>query len=51
MAEFPFTDDWLAVFRSGDEYSVTFQPVNQSPATVKGSLKGFTAAIDFFGQQ
>jgi hypothetical protein len=25
--------------------------VNQSPATVKGSLKGFTAAIDFFGQQ
>lgn len=51
VAEFPFADDWLEVFRRDPEYSVTFQPINQNPATVKGSLKGFTAAFDFFEQQ
>ena len=51
VAELDFPDDWLATFRTGAEYSVTFQPVNQNPATVKGSLKGFTAAFDFFSKQ
>jgi hypothetical protein len=30
---------------------VTFEPVNLKPATVKGSLKGFTAAFEFFEKQ
>jgi invasion protein IalB len=51
VSEFDFSDDWLATFRKDAEYSVTFQPVNQNPATVKGSLKGFTAAYDFFAKQ
>lgn len=51
VAEFPFEDDWLAVFRRNTEYSVTFEPVNQKPATVKGSLKGFSSAYDFFEKE
>ncbi len=51
VAEFPFEDNWLAAFRKNTEYSVTFEPVNQKPATVKGSLKGFSAAYDFFLKQ
>jgi invasion protein IalB len=51
VAEFPFDENWLAAFRKNDEYSVTFLPVSQKPATVKGSLKGFSAAYDFFLKQ
>ena len=51
VTEFPFDDNWLAAFRKNTEYSVTFQPVNQKPATVNGSLKGFSAAYDFFVKQ
>ncbi len=50
VAEFPFDDKWLDVFRKGTDYSVVFSPVNQKPVTVKGSLKGFTAAYDFFAK-
>ncbi len=50
LAEFGFDDKWLDVFRTGADYAVTFQPVNQQPVTVRGSLKGFTAAYDLFSK-
>jgi len=51
VAELDFSDEWLKVFQKNTEYSVSFQPVNQNQATVKGSLKGFSAAFDFFSKQ
>jgi invasion protein IalB len=51
VAEFPFEAEWLDVFKKNADYSVTFEPVNLKPATVKGSLKGFTAAFEFFEKQ
>jgi invasion protein IalB len=50
LAEFGFDDQLLDVFRKGTDYAVTFQPVNQQPVTVKGSLKGFAAAYEFFSK-
>jgi invasion protein IalB len=50
-AEFAFTDEWLKAFRGQGEFSATFKPVGGNPVTLKGSLKGFSAAYDFFAEQ